>query len=131
MRKTLSARCLKRPVAVILADHFPPRTSVASLYFGGVMNYSGKPIRSIPKSRDYFHSLEGPCGARALRRARAELGCVPEDELLTLRKRTAVCRVTPIPRSFPVSRSRRILRPQGSRLPRASRSACALTSKRD
>ena len=56
---------------------------VASLYFGGVMNYS----EADPQhpERDYFILSKGHA-APVLYAALAELGCVPEDELLTLRK---------------------------------------------
>ena len=56
---------------------------VASLYFGGVMNYS----EADPQhpERDYFILSKGHA-APVLYAALAELGYVPEDELLTLRK---------------------------------------------
>lgn len=56
---------------------------VASLYFGGVMNYS----EANPQhpERDYFILSKGHA-APVLYAALAELGYVPEDELLTLRK---------------------------------------------
>ena len=56
---------------------------VASLYFGGVMNYS----EADPQhpERDYFILSKGHA-APVLYAALAELGSVPEDELLTLRK---------------------------------------------
>lgn len=56
---------------------------VASLYFGGVMNYS----ETDPQhpERDYFILSKGHA-APVLYAALAELGYVPEDELLTLRK---------------------------------------------
>ena len=56
---------------------------VASLYFGGVMNYS----EADPQhpERDYFILSKGHA-APVLYAALAELGYVPEGELLTLRK---------------------------------------------
>ena len=56
---------------------------VASLYFGGVMNYS----EADPQhpERDYFILSKGHA-APVLYAALVELGYVPEDELLTLRK---------------------------------------------
>ena len=56
---------------------------VASLYFGGVMNYS----EADPQhpERDYFILSKGHA-APVLYAALAELGYIPEDELLTLRK---------------------------------------------
>lgn len=56
---------------------------VASLYFGGVMNYS----EDNPQhpERDYFILSKGHA-APVLYAALAELGLVPDDELLTLRK---------------------------------------------
>ena len=56
---------------------------VASLYFGGGMNYS----EADPQhpERDYFILSKGHA-APVLYAALAELGYVPEDELLTLRK---------------------------------------------
>lgn len=56
---------------------------VASLYFGGVMNYS----EADPQhpERDYFILSKGHA-APVLYAVLAELGYVPEDELLTLRK---------------------------------------------
>lgn len=56
---------------------------VASLYFGGVMNYS----EADPQhpERDYFILSKGHA-APVLYAALAEVGYVPEDELLTLRK---------------------------------------------
>ena len=56
---------------------------VASLYFGGVMNYS----EADPQhpERDYFILSKGHA-APVLYAALAERGYVPEDELLTLRK---------------------------------------------
>ncbi len=56
---------------------------VASLYFGGVMNYSEADPRH--PERDYFILSKGHA-APVLYAALAELGYVPEDELLTLRK---------------------------------------------
>ena len=56
---------------------------VASLYFGGVMNYS----EDDPKhpERDYFILSKGHA-APVLYAALAELGYIPDEELLTLRK---------------------------------------------
>ena len=56
---------------------------VASLYFGGVMNYSAADPQH--PERDYFILSKGHA-APVLYAALAELGYVPEDELLTLRK---------------------------------------------
>ena len=56
---------------------------VASLYFGGVMNYSEADPQHL--ERDYFILSKGHA-APVLYAALAELGYVPEDELLTLRK---------------------------------------------
>lgn len=56
---------------------------VASLYFGGVMNYSEKDP-NYPE-RDYFILSKGHA-APVLYAALAELGYLPEDELSTLRK---------------------------------------------
>ena len=56
---------------------------VASLYFGGVMNYSEDDPQH--PERDYFILSKGHA-APVLYAALAELGLVPDDELLTLRK---------------------------------------------
>ncbi|MEI3376822.1 MAG: transketolase [Coriobacteriales bacterium] len=56
---------------------------VASLYFGGVMNYSEDDPQH--PERDYFILSKGHA-APVLYAVLAELGLIPEDELLTLRK---------------------------------------------
>ena len=56
---------------------------MASLYFGGVMNYSEDDPQH--PERDYFILSKGHA-APVLYAVLAELGYIPEDELLTLRK---------------------------------------------